>query len=143
VTGTTDTTDPTEGSEMDAAENRRILKTLWQPHPGQRAILDYDARFKIVACGRRWGKSEMAAHAALAYALENDGATVWWVSPTYDQSNEFGFSNLSHCSSLRTSSSTRRSERSHERFGSRRGRRSRFDRPNARTRFAAAAWTFS
>jgi hypothetical protein len=94
VTGTTDTTAPTEGSEMDAAENRRILKTLWQPHPGQRAILEYDARFKIVACGRRWGKSTAAAHAALTHALENDGATVWWVSPTYDQSNEFGFSKL-------------------------------------------------
>lgn len=81
-------------TDTDTAENQRILKTLWQPHPGQRAILEYDARFKIVACGRRWGKSEMAAHAALEYALETPEATVWWVSPSYQQSNSYGFDKI-------------------------------------------------
>ena len=78
----------------DAAENQRILKSLWKPHVGQRAILDYDARFKVVACGRRWGKSEMAGHAALTHALENPGATVWWVAPSYQQANSYGFDKI-------------------------------------------------
>ena len=78
----------------DAAENQRMLKSLWEPHVGQRAILDHDARFKVVACGRRWGKSEMAAHAALTAALENPGATVWWVAPSYQQANSYGFDKI-------------------------------------------------
>lgn len=81
-------------SEDAAQEQQRILKTLWRPHAGQRAIMDHDGRFKIVACGRRWGKSEMAAHSALEYALSNPGSTVWWVSPSYQQSNKFGFDKI-------------------------------------------------
>jgi hypothetical protein len=82
----TDTVDP-EG-------NVEILKTLWKPHPGQRAVMNLDVRFRIVAAGRRWGKSVMAAHEALARALEQNGAVVWWVSPSYDQSNDFGFDTI-------------------------------------------------
>ena len=78
----------------DVTENQRILKSLWKPHVGQRAILDHNARFKVVACGRRWGKSEMAAHAALTAALENPGATVWWVAPSYHQANAYGFDKI-------------------------------------------------
>lgn len=81
------------GDDVDADEDR-LLTSLWQPHPGQRAIMEHPARFRIVACGRRWGKSAMAAHLALEYALENPGATVWWVAPTYDQANEFGFQKI-------------------------------------------------
>lgn len=79
---------------VDADEQRRILQSLWKPHIGQRAVMDHDARFRIVACGRRWGKSEAAAHVALEHALENLDATVWWVSPSYDQSNAYGFDKM-------------------------------------------------
>lgn len=85
---------PRGGDATDADEQRQILETLWQPHAGQRAILSHDARFKVVACGRRWGKSEMAAHAALERALEQRDATVWWVAPSYSQANEFGFDKM-------------------------------------------------
>ncbi|AGN01159.1 hypothetical protein L593_06050 [Salinarchaeum sp. Harcht-Bsk1] len=80
-----------ETGEDDTAVQRRILRSLWEPHPGQRAIMAHPARFRVVACGRRWGKSEMCAHLALEHALEHPGSTVWWVAPTYDQANEFGF----------------------------------------------------
>jgi hypothetical protein len=53
-----------------------------------------DTRFRVVACGRRWGKSEMAAHLALERALETAGATVWWVAPSYDQANDYGFDKI-------------------------------------------------
>ena len=81
-------------ADTSPEENVRILRSLWEPHPGQRAVMDLDVRFRIVAAGRRWGKSVMAAHEALARALEENGATVWWVSPSYDQSNDFGFSKI-------------------------------------------------
>jgi len=76
------------------ADNVQLVEMLWNPHPGQRAIMDLDVRFRVVAAGRRWGKSEMAANEALIYALENPGSTIWWVSPSYDQSNDFGFDTI-------------------------------------------------
>jgi hypothetical protein len=79
---------------IDVDEQQRILQTVWRPHPGQRAIMDHDARFRVVACGRRWGKSEMAAHAALEGALETPDSTVWWVAPSYDQANDYGFDKM-------------------------------------------------
>jgi hypothetical protein len=82
------------GKEINAEKQVRILKTLWKPHAGQRAIMNHPARFRVVACGRRWGKSEMAAHLALEYALENGGTTVWWVAPSYDQANNYGFDKM-------------------------------------------------
>ena len=80
------------GADTDAVDEQgALLESLWEPHPGQQAIMASSARFRIVACGRRWGKSEMAAHEALEFALENPGATVWWTAPTYDQANSYGF----------------------------------------------------
>ena len=55
----------------------------WTPHPGQREILDSDARFRIIGCGRRWGKTEMSAHEAFRRLGEPE-TLVWWVAPTYD-----------------------------------------------------------
>lgn len=42
---------------IDVDEQQRILTSLWEPHDGQRAIMAHGARFKVVACGRRWGKA--------------------------------------------------------------------------------------
>jgi hypothetical protein len=86
--------DASEGVEDAVDEQEQVLQTLWQPHPGQRAIMEHPARFRLVVCGRRWGKSEMAAHETLEYALETSNATVWWVAPTYDQANEYGFDKI-------------------------------------------------
>ena len=81
-------------NETDAAENVEMVRSLWTPHVGQATVMNHDARFRVVACGRRWGKSEMAAHLALERALEEPGATVWWVAPSYDQANAYGFDNI-------------------------------------------------
>lgn len=51
----------------------------FQPHEGQKEILLSDARFRVVCCGRRWGKSLMAAVEALSVALA--GGKVWVVGP--------------------------------------------------------------
>lgn len=85
----TDDPDP-----ADADDNRRILRTLWEPHPGQQAVMQNDSRFRVVACGRRWGKSEMCAHLALERALESPGTQVWWVGPTYGDANDYGFDKM-------------------------------------------------
>jgi len=62
-----------------------------QVHGGQAEFLDSDARFRILACGRRWGKTEACAIEARDQLLEAGGEFLaWWVSPTYQQS-EIGF----------------------------------------------------
>jgi hypothetical protein len=49
-------------------------------YPLQNQIRLSDARFKVLACGRRWGKTQLCAVLALATAL--GGGVVWWVAPT-------------------------------------------------------------
>lgn len=53
-------------------------------HPLQQAVAEDATRFKVVCCGRRWGKTYFAAAYALTHAMR--GRLVWWVAPTYAQS---------------------------------------------------------
>ena len=50
-------------------------------HPGQEEVVNHPARFKVVVCGRRWGKTTLGAWKATKTALE--GGKVWWIAPTY------------------------------------------------------------
>lgn len=59
---------------------RIVLPAL---HAGQRAVADSAARFRVLACGRRWGKSMLALCECLA-ACGKTGARVWYVAPTFD-----------------------------------------------------------
>lgn len=56
-------------------------------HPGQAQVRDLTARFKIVACGRRWGKTELGKTILLLAALE-EGKRCWWLAPTYLMASE-------------------------------------------------------
>lgn len=67
------------------------LKREWSPHPAQRAIMESSARFRVVAAGRRFGKTVMARHLAIGEAWTNPDANVWWVSPRYEDANELGY----------------------------------------------------
>ena len=50
-------------------------------HQGQRKIWETPARFKVVAAGRRFGKTRLGVCICLAHALQNRRA--WWVAPSY------------------------------------------------------------
>lgn len=50
-------------------------------HSGQQPIWDNAARFKVVACGRRFGKTELGKRLVIARALA--GGQCWWLAPTY------------------------------------------------------------
>ncbi len=50
-------------------------------HPGQKEVMTSSARFKVLACGRRWGKSKLAAFCSLVEALR--GGVSWWVAPSF------------------------------------------------------------
>jgi predicted phage terminase large subunit-like protein len=55
--------------------------TLPRLHKHQREVALDKHRFKVLACGRRWGKTMLCAEIALKYFLE--GKQVWWIAPTY------------------------------------------------------------
>jgi len=50
-------------------------------HAGQRRVAASSARFRVVACGRRWGKTSFGAITCLRTALA--GGVAWWVAPSY------------------------------------------------------------
>ena len=54
-------------------------------HPGQKEVFKSPARFKVLACGRRWGKSKLAAFMALVNAVQ--GKAAFWVSPSFPVSS--------------------------------------------------------
>jgi hypothetical protein len=55
------------------------------PHPGQLAIHRSQSRYRVVACGVRWGKSLTAAMEGVAAAMAPAERSIGWVvAPTYD-----------------------------------------------------------
>ena len=50
-------------------------------HPKQRAIADAKARYKVAACGRRFGKTQLGIDQIIATLV--DGKPAAWFSPTY------------------------------------------------------------
>ena len=53
---------------------------------GQREIAEHPARFKVVCCGRRWGKTLLGVVLCLRTALP--GGRTWWVAPHYKEARE-------------------------------------------------------
>ena len=51
------------------------------PHDGQREVHNHPARFKVLAAGRRWGKTRLGVNECLDVAAK--GGRAWWVSPSY------------------------------------------------------------
>lgn len=72
-------TTPTSGIRIAGANVTTI--TLPPLHAAQRTIYECDRRFIIARCGRRFGKTRLAALLAVTTALQ--GGRVWWVAPTY------------------------------------------------------------
>ncbi len=63
------------------------LAPSWTPHAGQREFLENPARFKVLACGRRWGKTDACAAQIVASLFEPSPTRHILVAPTQDQAN--------------------------------------------------------
>lgn len=88
---------PINGLDVEkAADSEPVVKITWSPHAKQRAYLNAlrDYRYQVVPWGRRSGKSEVAGIGAFRKCVEEPGSRVWWVAPTYDQANDYGFDKL-------------------------------------------------
>ncbi len=58
-----------------------VKRRAFRPHDGgQLDIMRSTARFRIVRAGRRWGKTEVAAHEIIHAALSKPGSVNWWVA---------------------------------------------------------------
>lgn len=60
---------------------------LPNPHENQQVILDSSKRFRVVMCGRRFGKSELSQIEIIVNALQ--GKQVAYITPTYQLARVF------------------------------------------------------
>ena len=56
--------------------------------PWQQEVWNDDHRFKVVAAGRRTGKSRLAAYLLIVNALQTDKGHVFYVAPTQGQARD-------------------------------------------------------
>jgi phage FluMu gp28-like protein len=57
----------------------------WHPHPGQQAFLSSRAPVRVLACGRRWGKTEVIAAEITRTLLSGAPRQVLLVAPSQEQ----------------------------------------------------------
>lgn len=48
---------------------------------GQQVVFDSPARYKVVCCGRRWGKTHLGVLMCIVVATK--GGRAWWIGPSY------------------------------------------------------------
>lgn len=60
---------------------------LSEPHINQQKILDSSSRFRVIMCGRRFGKSELSQIEIISEALK--GNQVAYITPTYKLAKTF------------------------------------------------------
>jgi len=65
-----------------------ITVTLPRLHDAQWDIVSSPARFKVMACGRRFGKTLLGSGECVRRAVGGD--LIWWIAPTY-RTAEFGW----------------------------------------------------
>jgi hypothetical protein len=60
----------------------QVSSKVIRPHAAQEVVLESKARFRVLNCGRRWGKTILAAKIAVSKARKSN-QMIWWVAPTY------------------------------------------------------------
>ncbi len=59
----------------------KVELVLPKPHPAQQRVLDSNARFRVLICGRRFGKSLISQSISIEEAIYGKG--VAYITPTY------------------------------------------------------------
>jgi len=63
-------------------------------HPAQSQIASDTHRFRVVNCGRRFGKTTLAVWEMFAIAVAKDDARVAYLAPTYQQARDIAWGEL-------------------------------------------------
>jgi hypothetical protein len=56
-------------------------------HPAQEEVWSSPARFRVVACGRRFGKTHLGVLEVIHHGLTVEGGVIWWVAPVHEQTD--------------------------------------------------------
>lgn len=67
---------------------------LWNPHKNQKQITQDKARFKVIVCGRRFGKTTLSIYTLLKHALSKKNGKYFYIAPTYKQAKMIAWSML-------------------------------------------------
>jgi hypothetical protein len=62
-----------------------ILTPIWKPHQGQEEFLLNNSRLKVLACGRRWGKTDACAAQVVSTFHDLTPTKHFLVAPTMEQ----------------------------------------------------------
>ena len=68
--------------------NENIIKLNYRPHPKQEEFHKSDARWRVLNCGRRWGKTECAIAEGARLSFKKPKQRGWIVAPTFPLSRE-------------------------------------------------------
>ena len=71
--------DPARAQQLLA----RLAPYVVKPHAAQEPVVRSPARFKVLNCGRRWGKTKIGVKLMLDEARAKPNSLIWWVAPTY------------------------------------------------------------
>jgi len=63
-------------------------------HPTQEVVAQDRHRFRVVNCGRRWGKTTLSILEMVAKAVFKDDAKIVYVAPTYQQARDIAWNEL-------------------------------------------------
>jgi len=61
-------------------------------HPTQKKVAHSSKRFKVLNCGRGWGKTEYAVEEAIHKAIAKKGRRVLYIAPTIQQARDIAWS---------------------------------------------------
>ena len=61
----------------------------------QKTVWDDSKRYRVINCGRRAGKSTLAAYKLLHFATQESNLTAWYIAPTYRQAKSIMWEMLS------------------------------------------------
>jgi hypothetical protein len=63
-------------------------------HPSQALVFHDDARFKVMVCGRRFGKTQALKAEIIKQAFTEPNQVIWYVAPTYKQAKRLMWEDL-------------------------------------------------
>jgi hypothetical protein len=70
--------------------------SIYQPFEQQLEVHKDRHRFRVLVCGRRFGKTTLAVNELIVNALKNQQSINWYVAPTYRQAKQIAWQMLLH-----------------------------------------------
>jgi PBSX family phage terminase large subunit len=67
---------------------------LWTPHVNQKKILADKSRYKVIVCGRRFGKTTFCVAHMVQHAMKNPRSLIFYIAPTYKAAKMIAWSML-------------------------------------------------